>query len=1110
MTNISLRTRVGACLIATLATLFLFCPAARAAETVPVTAVLGGVTNIDDIGFYGVTYRYTDGRTGSKPMGWSGHFDDKTGISATPMGVQAGKRAYLIHPIWHDGTGYTDQTYRLALPKAKSITFAFSIAMRDDVVGKSDGVTFRAFLNGEKLIDQNKTDATWADYKFDLTKYGGQTITLVFEADPGPKNDPSWDYGIWGDRRLVCTGVPVATVRRLFAAPPVALDGKPVGWGSASPTHISTASTAGKIESVADAGATELLGGLAFHLTSGTSHVTLPYAGGASLDLVGPDGKIVSSTSPDVHCVVTQSSPSASVIRRTAVYTVGSRTIKVVADIDRYDGSSVRVSLHSSDPYISSVHFGRIGPSAYSRRIAVPFYGSVSYAADLGLFSNVIIDYGISNSSALSSDSAEYRALTDGARLAVNEVAYYALSPEAEDVLPTPINAASPYRQAMGDVAVIDYWGGDAAKYAGFLEDASTYGLTHFFTIIHNWQHGGYDQQLPTVLPANDYIGGNAGLITLTTKAKALGQRVALHENYDDFYPNGPLYNQDEVAVDSAGKLIPAWMMAGHVSYLLTPVLMSKYSHMITTEVHKTIGTNASYIDVLSAIDPFGHTDMRATRPGAGKFSTCLDAQKELWQYLREVHGGPVLGEGANHWYWSGMLDGVEAQFMSSAQFDMENPPLFANFDLTKIHPKQINHGMGYLERWLNTQNSTPPTQAQLDDYRMQELVFGHSAFVSTWGQTLNIPFMFEEHNLAIPVVSRYASAKVRTIEYEVNGRLLSTADAVAAESRFDRVRIGYDNGLTIWANLRDVPWTVTSGESSYVLPKFGWLASGDGVLAYTATRNDGKATFAKTATSLYANARSAMVYRTKGQMTYATPKALDIKQTGPRQFQARFAFDVTQKIPDGYQVFIHFVSDTIKENSGIAMQFPVGIDAAASTWPVGARTQGGLVPVTLPADLKDGVYEIRIGLWSPSGGGRLILDGLDDGGNRYRLASLTVSNGGQNIVVAPIPSAPASEYAPNTHTVDFGELATNGSVEMTKRDAGKWTLIPLPRDHDFQVALSGRAIDPAFAHIRAVAIDAAGKAVAPAAELPVKNGRSVLTVHLPSSAVGYLLTAAR
>ena len=146
--------RILAHLLATIAILSWHAIPGYADDTIPVVTIPGGQTMIDDIGWYGVSYRYTDGRTGSMPMGWTGHFEDATGISAIPAGTQNGKRAYLEHPIWRKGTGDTDQTYRLALPQATSVTLTFSIALgiqRGRQVRRSD---IRAYVNGQKLLDQ--------------------------------------------------------------------------------------------------------------------------------------------------------------------------------------------------------------------------------------------------------------------------------------------------------------------------------------------------------------------------------------------------------------------------------------------------------------------------------------------------------------------------------------------------------------------------------------------------------------------------------------------------------------------------------------------------------------------------------------------------------------------------------------------------------------------------------------------------------------------------------------------------------------------------------------------------------------------------------------------
>ena len=66
-----------------------------------------------------------------------------------------------------------------------------------------------------------------------------------------------------------------------------------------------------------------------------------------------------------------------------------------------------------------------------------------------------------------------------------------------------------------------------------------------------------------------------------------------------------------------------------------------------------------------------------------------------LWAYERSVEGGPVLGEGENHWFWSGYLDGVEAQFgaQSTPITDGTQAPLFVDFDLSSLWHRAYTFG---------------------------------------------------------------------------------------------------------------------------------------------------------------------------------------------------------------------------------------------------------------------------------------------------------------------------------------------------------------------------------------------------------------------------------
>ena len=372
----------------------------------------------------------------------------------------------------------------------------------------------------------------------------------------------------------------------------------------------------------------------------------------------------------------------------------------------------------------------------------------------------------------------------------------------------------------------------------------------------------GYDNKLPDVLPAYAPLGGDAGMAEWTRTSTDLGELIALHENYVDFYPNAPSWNENDVARDSAGKRVPAWFNEGTgiQSYAVAPDAILKYAQRITPMVQQRFQPNASYLDVHSAVPPWFHVDFRAGRSGAGEFNTVWNAHRDLWSLFRRTHHGPVLGEGANHWYWSGLLDGVEAQFGVGVPGNSGmTAPLFADFDLAAIHPLQFNHGMGYLERWLPTdyekvQHGRIPPVTILDQYRMQEIAFGHAGFIASPFQN-NLAFIWQEHHLVSPVSAQYATAKVRTIEYELDGKMHSAGGAIAAGSAMDRIRVAYANGLTIYANGREAAWSPAG--TGRKLPQFGWCANGPGLRADTSMRTSLKGVpivtdYAETPTTLW------------------------------------------------------------------------------------------------------------------------------------------------------------------------------------------------------------------------------------------------------------------
>ena len=122
---------------------------------VPDAAVL----KLDDMGLYRVGLVYRGQSEHDFPTGWSGPFDEATGVACQPVGVQNGKQALLLHCPWRNGTGVAFQEFHVQLPRASRVLLRGATALREDGVGKSDGVTFRIMAGSRKLLDVHRTDS---------------------------------------------------------------------------------------------------------------------------------------------------------------------------------------------------------------------------------------------------------------------------------------------------------------------------------------------------------------------------------------------------------------------------------------------------------------------------------------------------------------------------------------------------------------------------------------------------------------------------------------------------------------------------------------------------------------------------------------------------------------------------------------------------------------------------------------------------------------------------------------------------------------------------------------------------------------------------------------
>jgi len=162
-----------------------------------------------EIGEYRVGYKYFNQKKPVYfPIGWMEHFEQNTGVSYTEHGMQNGKSTLLIHSPWRGGAGIAFAEYLLKLPKGRTAEFKFATALRSDVVGKSDGVTYRVYINDKKMLEENRVDDKWKEHSISLAQYAGNIVKLRLE-----KHDPSWDYSYWGDAQIVLKGASEMPIR---------------------------------------------------------------------------------------------------------------------------------------------------------------------------------------------------------------------------------------------------------------------------------------------------------------------------------------------------------------------------------------------------------------------------------------------------------------------------------------------------------------------------------------------------------------------------------------------------------------------------------------------------------------------------------------------------------------------------------------------------------------------------------------------------------------------------------------------------------------------------------------------------------------------------------
>ena len=494
---------------------------------------------------------------------------------------------------------------------------------------------------------------------------------------------------------------------------------------------------------------------------------------------------------------------------------------------------SLIVDIEAAEPVVERVALGRAEPVSKPRLIWIPYwtYGGNDPRVLLahGLFVSTQFDWFVSDASVLYgaasvgptwaayNGGAQYIAKTDGQRNPVRERLFLTCSPDFQEVLPTIPNPPSPMKKVQGDRLWRVRSGADHAAEVADATRLRWLGAEKITVRYHenSWRDAG--ESFTFRLEAAPKKGGDEALRAFVAAVKGLGWRVGLYTNYTDYAPVNKLWNEDWVSRTPNGDWQRAWTRC----YAPKPMRAVEAEAYNAPRIQAKFGENHSYCDVHTAVTPFQRVDYDARVPGAGTFRRTLLCFGRLLYNEKLAHKGPVYSEGRNHWWYAGLTDGNYAQLTCASPPDQ---PLLVDFDLLKMHPLNMDAGMGSPGMFFR---GKPP---HLDQFIATTLAYGHIGFFD-WSSTagaLKIYYMLQR------LEPHYTMVPVERIEYEHEGRLLDTSAALAAGAhRRSRVHVVYRNGTQVYVNGSAAPWRVAGPWGEVELPQWGyagWSRRGDTV----------------------------------------------------------------------------------------------------------------------------------------------------------------------------------------------------------------------------------------------------------------------------------------
>lgn len=445
------------------------------------------------------------------------------------------------------------------------------------------------------------------------------------------------------------------------------------------------------------------------------------------------------------------------------------------------------------------------------------------------------------------------------------------ISSKIKDVLVTPNWPASPYRDLLTGRVMLDFPNSVWNDYPALWNLFESCGVDNLAGYYFHWSNSAPDWNGETFGP--DWYPAKSSTLFQTAMQQGIAKGYLLGGNmsFSAMPISAPasVYDATHIAKTANGN----WKLA--VGSALPEMAVSAagiHAARESTLMKTNYGATMGYVDIQTYSGPHGgadgdHIDQNASLAFAKTLKQGINDQQQWLGAMADTFMGPIAGEGSigtdvsnYEWLWAGYCDSVQRAINTGSginggyNYPVGDPraptnwPVIPEYEVRVMSRIQANHGNGFPDRFFGPSDGPgivnmntglpliPLTDAALDKYRAYVLTYSKMAHFecngpyNLAGNYLTLAGMLKSHYLTNALQELYYEGAVTQILYMNQGRLKTFENILFQSETCDtfrdpQIKEVFSNGLELYVNHSQSPWSLTIGGSDYVIPENGFVA---------------------------------------------------------------------------------------------------------------------------------------------------------------------------------------------------------------------------------------------------------------------------------------------